>query len=382
MMIRSFLPVGQGAFYCECFNIDDKSKINVVYDCGSSTDEKIVEKEIENNFEKGEVIHALFISHLDEDHVNGIPYLLNHCKVEKIFFPLITEKDKTALKIYYEITGKMGFVYEFLNSPYHTVYSYVDYKVELIGVKPYIGYETEDDDNGEINIAQEDIAYVNSGDDVGYMFLAQIKSFTYKNEFEWKYIPFNFRRNKKIKNLYYTLKLLFGKDITADDLSEVWKKGTAEERKLIKNAYEEIPGELNSNSMTLFSGDMYLNTKQYMYDVCVFCSRCAENKKFPSGCLYTGDYEAGGSLKWKELRKAYDLCWSNIGCIQLPHHGARKNFNEKFADMDCCFIMSAGYNSQYRHPSSSVIKILLSKGKYYCIVTEQVGSRVNFVVEI
>lgn len=41
-MLRSFLAVGQGAFYCECFNsgkIDDN--INIIYDCGSLTDIKI-----------------------------------------------------------------------------------------------------------------------------------------------------------------------------------------------------------------------------------------------------------------------------------------------------------------------------------------------------
>ena len=37
MMIRSFLPVGQGAFYCEQFMWNfETERINIVYDCGSS----------------------------------------------------------------------------------------------------------------------------------------------------------------------------------------------------------------------------------------------------------------------------------------------------------------------------------------------------------
>ena len=52
MMIRSFLPVGQGAFYCEQFMDDLKREwVNVVYDCGSSTNVKLVEEQIKNNFE-------------------------------------------------------------------------------------------------------------------------------------------------------------------------------------------------------------------------------------------------------------------------------------------------------------------------------------------
>ena len=42
-MLRSFLPVGQGAFYLEQFN-SNVDRVNVVYDCGSLTDVKIVQK--------------------------------------------------------------------------------------------------------------------------------------------------------------------------------------------------------------------------------------------------------------------------------------------------------------------------------------------------
>ena len=39
-MIRSFLPVGQGAFYTEQFDCG----MNIVYDCGSSTGKSAVEE--------------------------------------------------------------------------------------------------------------------------------------------------------------------------------------------------------------------------------------------------------------------------------------------------------------------------------------------------
>lgn len=87
MMIRSFLPVGQGAFYCEQFGgFAETERVNIIYDCGSSTNVKLVEEQIKNNFQKNEIIHAVFISHLDNDHINGIPFLLKYCKVKKIFF--------------------------------------------------------------------------------------------------------------------------------------------------------------------------------------------------------------------------------------------------------------------------------------------------------
>ena len=58
-MVRSFLPVGQGAFYLEQFGLDDETRINVVYDCGAYGDSKPVEEQIRRSFKKGETIHAV-----------------------------------------------------------------------------------------------------------------------------------------------------------------------------------------------------------------------------------------------------------------------------------------------------------------------------------
>ena len=40
-VVRSFMPVGQGAFYVEQFT-SCNPRINLVFDCGSSTDEQIL----------------------------------------------------------------------------------------------------------------------------------------------------------------------------------------------------------------------------------------------------------------------------------------------------------------------------------------------------
>ena len=73
------------------FSVAGPEKINIVYDCGSLTSVSFVEHQIKYNFQEDEVIHAVFLSHLDADHINGLPYLLKYCNVKKIFFPLLTE---------------------------------------------------------------------------------------------------------------------------------------------------------------------------------------------------------------------------------------------------------------------------------------------------
>lgn len=94
-MIRTFHPVGQGAFYTEQFN----NGFTIVYDCGSETNISFVEKEIRNTFQQGDSIDAVFISHLHNDHINGLEFLLNYCNVSKIFLPLIAPADKILLQI-------------------------------------------------------------------------------------------------------------------------------------------------------------------------------------------------------------------------------------------------------------------------------------------
>lgn len=141
-MIRSFLPVGQGAFYCERFklNPDEKNLINVVYDCGSSNGAKCVEKQIKANFREGEIIHAVFISHLHNDHINGLEFLLKYCNVKNIFFPL-TEKVDTEISLvdsFINGTKLSKFTKAFIKSPRTAINEfYQGNEIQLFSIKPY-----------------------------------------------------------------------------------------------------------------------------------------------------------------------------------------------------------------------------------------------------
>ena len=104
-MHRYFLPVGQGAFYAECFHDDVhcSSPINIVYDCGTITgtqqeQEKRIACAAQQTFgstppgEQKIVIHAVFISHFHKDHIDGLPWLLKNFEIRRIYFPLINPK--------------------------------------------------------------------------------------------------------------------------------------------------------------------------------------------------------------------------------------------------------------------------------------------------
>ena len=76
MMHRIFVPVGQGAFYLEKFEIGEE-KFNIVYDCGTSTETVDIKSKIRSYFKKDEEIDYVFISHLHKDHIRIFYIFIN-----------------------------------------------------------------------------------------------------------------------------------------------------------------------------------------------------------------------------------------------------------------------------------------------------------------
>ena len=91
---RIFHPVGHGAFFSEHFyDNQDNQLLNVVYDCGGGS-KKVMTNRLQHipaAFAKEYPhIHALFISHFDYDHVNGLSILCDKSCIDsstKVFIP-------------------------------------------------------------------------------------------------------------------------------------------------------------------------------------------------------------------------------------------------------------------------------------------------------
>lgn len=382
LVIRSFLPVGQGAFYLEQFT-HGKEVSNIIYDCGSSTDVGIVEKEIRSNFEDGEKIDAVFISHLDEDHVNGLPYLLKYCKVKKIFFPLLTKGNQDLLLLMRQLSGKpeKGFVPTFIRNP-HEAFGLLGSGINRPSVYQVAedrdGQEERDDYNGI------DALPIRSGSDVAKeIFGGDAYGITFS---EWRYIPFNFRETTRIAALQAAIKKTFGKELSAHEVSELIKKDP-NKRLDLKLAYKSVSGSLNTNSLVLLSlceSDAVAQTPLGSYQhvrPCFYPGSCCY-MNHANGCLYTGDYDAHGAQKWRDLQRAYTKYEPYIGCIQIPHHGSKYNYNHQLLGIGNCafFIISAGEKNSFRHPHGSVVRDILASHRYPVLVTENSGSAARFVI--
>ena len=375
-MIRSFLPVGQGAFCCEQIQSASFSNetINIVYDCGSSTDVELVKKQIKATFMEDEPIHAVFISHLHDDHINGLEFLLEYCCVKNIIFPLTTNIEKAILVLNNLINGvnQDSFAVSFIKDPSLALENKAKYNKRLphliqISPEDYIA-----NDNG-----QNTLSTVNSGENLSCYICDDERIFNH-----WMYIPFNFRYKDRTQQL--TEKLQQVLRINDDEILSVenlWIKGTPEIKNKIRAVYKSLPGSLNTNSMTLYSGTSRCSGFQCFlhsypcFRVC--CDCCCKNV----GCLYTGDYEAGKTTNFIELKERYIKYWDNIGCIQIPHHGSKKDYNKNFSSLDAYFIIFAGQNNKYNHPHPYVIRDLMFNKHYPLVVTEENKSAIHFVVD-
>ena len=368
MMHRIFVPVGQCAFYLEKFEIGEE-KFNIIYDCGTSTETVDIESKIKSYLKEDEEIDYVFISHLHKDHISGLDFLLKHCNVKNVVFPL-SEKEKYVYAIEYLCSSpnhhKSDFVYNMINDPYVTINNIAENNNKQINIICVKYYDKSDDGytrnliRDENNNEEHDIIRIVGNNGV----------------INWEYVPYNFQNKKRKEKFYKLLTNIFRKKIDDNNISDIINKWEDKEIKVgLMNAYKELGKDLNLNSMVLFSGS---NDNHITQNLCKHNNFCACNKS--NGCLYLGDYKATGKNRWNDLDRCYMNYKEMIGCIQLPHHGSSKSYNNKLASFDAFFIASAGKNNKYDHPNESVIKNLLFSNKLLFIVSEEDFSEIDFNV--
>lgn len=110
---RTFYNTGQALFAVERLNFND-ALYTIVYDCGNDAKNRSgsrVKDKIELAFKKDEKVDALYISHYDSDHVNGVVHLLNHCQVKHVFLPMLNPGQELWFNIDYSTNDLIYKIY-------------------------------------------------------------------------------------------------------------------------------------------------------------------------------------------------------------------------------------------------------------------------------
>lgn len=379
---RVLHPVGQGAFFTEqFFDSAGNAVFNVVYDCGEYRTTKHLDKEIENTLNvtgAPDVIDVMFISHLDDDHINGIDHL--------IYTGCLTNKSTVILPLNYPLVIKLILEQEadalrglYPNDASDALRRLFDTGAKILGIV--------NNNDGVLNnaLSLNDIQGIPN-----YGAVRSLQPMIFKNL--WYYIPFNTilddDRYRKFQEALYAAKI---------DRSQLTNANYVKDNidKLI-DIYKKLPKgighvtAINVNSLNVLSyasneiclGRIWLNN--FGSDVIwrgdwdsgmVYYSRCS--------CLYTGD-----CLMEAKFEHCIDLLvkyiTTRIGMLQIPHHGREGNYDRKIACKREIYSGFTNFNST--HKANKFVKQIVHDfavtGRLFFQITEHFHSRMELYVHL
>lgn len=352
-LIRTFHPIGQGAFYTERHNFSE-SEFNVVYDCGSTTLKgQKLERKIKSTFPKNYPIDILFISHFHADHINGIEILANHCSIKKVVLPFLDPETKIMLKVSNLFENNFSDT-SLIDNPE----DFFGRDIPIIRIEP-----TEITPNtDEIGLNEPtDISEIrkSSTKPSGTVFLPLLGV-------DWLFIPFNYKHDERSEQFGKALKIygLILNDI--DTISKIKKN----KDKVIK-AYKSVDGDLNKNSMILYSGKKTVDYIHCFNHFHYFYFRRHFHLDLQSGCLYMSDIDLNKPHIVTDIKAKLSKVLPFIGTLQVPHHGSVHNFTTSILQPNILYaIFSFGTRNTYGHPSDRVISDVIANNIYPHFVTE------------
>ena len=323
--LRKFLPVGHGAFFIERLSVDGQRVLTVVYDCGDSNQGKEVQqyaiKEFGTVDKPGELIDLLFISHFDDDHVNGLKYIQ----------PYLTPNTKVFLPFFY---AHLQSVY---NQTKRNGISYVIDILNQVHIKPiHVRYRVADRQAGSIDVDEYDPEQSGNEISSGFPLVKSINS-----QPIWKFVPFNLFneqthytdfKNKVHSVLHWTDSKLY--DAT---------KWTKQDIKALRNIYNSFNRlTINDNSLIVLSdafGDLdryYVEVmdQDYLHLALNYPNCMWYNHPQRPSILYTGDTVLKRGVRKSKYSDRYEdflnelkMHTNHISMMQIPHHGSVNNIN-------------------------------------------------------
>lgn len=409
MHVRRFqYPIGQGCFHAGSIGegdavYHDDHAFHYVYDCGSD-DRKALGEAIDSYKNQVPHVDVLFVSHLDNDHVNGLDRLLSVVKVDTVYVPYVNKVLLVLELIQAELDGTLSAsLIEASMDPGNWFRSR--------GVRRVVGVEESPDDGAPGTGGDDDperpegprtgrkvdselgdpsvqgATGMSSGIEVvasGYRVPIRDRSLN------WTLVPHvdpapRERLDRFEEELRKILGLSAEEPVTSTQLANAMReKG---ERERLRECYDEIvPGGArrmhNRVSMSLYSGPARIEEERE------WCHRilCEPDWRADElielfwscevgavGWIGTGD----ATLNVKKVRTAWEGTYGpyreRVATLLLPHHGSKRTFHDDVLDFLPSLALcaaSAGRRSRYGHPSQSVRLAVASRRKAFFHVSQ------------
>ena len=307
MLTRTFGKVGQALF-----SVERRDNIVIVYDCGFGAGIKNkIGDVIKDLIKPEERVKALFISHYDKDHINGVQELLNYCNVEHLFLPLVP-----CFRMLLFLTT-------------------INRRTNLAGFLENLLDNAQDANLGETTIHYVGMGNANqtvslSFNELPDTIIPSNSEIRLNDGGDWIYKPYNRKLMTdeecnvfldKLKELHPGAATDINTYVKCTEcdwngLMNVWRNHDLKLKEALIKAKIVKRNLINSYSMTLYSG--------------------SRNKA--NGCLYTGDYDACNNME--DLKVAYSDLWENITVVQVPHHGSCRNFSNRLIKDNAEYVIS------------------------------------------
>ncbi len=414
-------PAGQGCFHAgHIQSAADESGVatdfRYIYDCGS-TNLRALAGVVDTYRMKGSTVNALFVSHLDADHVNGLDRLLGVVSVDTVYIPYVDQAVSILDLVEADLEGAVSAsLIEAKIAPGSWFGSRgVSTVVRLLppsdDMQRDVNRNTEDDDGGgrpplEPTKASWDGGTESAGRSGRRAEEREIRSGVAVETLgngrglKWLLVPHvdpapAERRRQFIKKVRTVLGLRSRQRINARVLAGCLRNTV--ERKKLRECYEEIVSggsrrNHNRVSMSLYSGPEPSECRPFRLcrtgPFAAFWPHwfwdfhpephwsCNEEAV---GWIGTGD----AALRLNNVRQAwlntYGQLRKHVSTILLPHHGSERSFHPELLnspDLDVC-VVSAAHRSRYRHPGRIVVDQVRDHGKTLYHVSERVQSELR-----
>lgn len=374
-MVKSLLEfhsVGQGLFYSGIIRSNTGGSYVFVYDCGSKQNELHDEIDKFKKMLDKNTIDLLVISHFHDDHVNGIPHLLDGLKVNAVVLQNLSEKQRLVNYLHYrqQIEKEDSELAILISNP-------IGYFKNL-GVKKIILVSSDNEHNEhkeQSNIFEsirEDLDKnhnkVNFGDDNN---LIKISSSDIIHEEDNGNIIYT-KNNIRCENSFW--EFCFSCDVAINSkidqvidthlnnglkIEDVLRDEN--EIKCLIKKFRINKVKLNESSMILVHHPIHFNNycfrlhcdnmicDKFLHWEC--CNRCCVERNIAPSTVLTGDIVLNKDF-CHIIKEFFETRIPLI--FQVPHHGSKSNSEHCIDDINkfICSIIPCGY--MHRHPSKYI----------------------------
>ena len=393
--------VGHGGFHTATVQVG-RATFRYVYDCGANKTQLLrdtINDHADSIADADRRIDLVVLSHLDDDHVNGVDDLLGACRVDTVVLPYLTAVERVFVAARSSRRGRLSATgQDFLIAPGSWLRDHGVARVVFVRVGPEgdggaTGAPDRPpderrtlDDVRRVGIdwaavAPPDIAADPTVLQSGDRFMDHTRSMplvadgaralnwvlrSHVHECDARRRAALERAARRALGFAATADLETA--LTPDVLRDALRDPKTRDR--LVASYSRIWSDRNLTSLCLYSGPERTPTDG---EIRFLVRSHLWGPRAGIGWLGTGDAALAQAGRRNSLVHHLGTCAQNVGTLCLPHHGSRKNFDPALlAEFGNAVVCVASVPRQsHHHPARSVIRAVREAGRTFIRVSDR-----------